>query len=63
MALSSVVEALDVGKDTTLCLAAGQILVLVHQFSLECGKEALDGGVVVTVAGMAHARLNLIAVE
>ena len=58
-----VVEAVDVGRDGIVRLGACREVLSHHALLLERREEALDGAVVITVAGAAHALRDLVAGE
>lgn len=54
-----IVEDLDVVEDAGLGLLPGCVAMVVDPFSFEQCEEALQGRIVVTVAGTAHAHAYL----
>jgi hypothetical protein len=55
MKATTIIEALDVIKNTLSSLEAGQIFPVEYQFALQSAKETFDRGVIPAVALSAHA--------
>ena len=58
MASFSIVEYLDVLKQVGPGFISGPVANAIDTLSLEDGEEALDDGIVVAVAGAAHAAVD-----
>jgi hypothetical protein len=60
MKAARVVEALNVSKDARLGSLTSWITMTIDLFGLELCKEALDGRIVITIAGARHANGDVV---
>ena len=63
MTAFSVVKTLDVIEHISLGFVSSQVSSAVNALSLEQAEEALNSGIVVTVAAGTHAALDAVLVE
>ena len=58
-----IVKDLNVLKDIRFCLPTGNVVTVMNQLRLECGKETLHRCVIVDIARAAHAGERLVAAQ
>ena len=63
MATLPIIETHNVGKDVGLGFLARLVFLEMDVLTFEGAKETLHGSVVITVAGAAHANLDLLVDE